>query len=57
MPSALNREHAFQLRKKRNVGAGRVISAKNFCEHYEIVPAETVVFPQAEVNRDGGVDP
>lgn len=53
MPSALNREHAFELRKKRNMGAGRVISAKNFCEHYEIVPTETVAFPQAEVNRDG----
>lgn len=53
MPSALNRQHAYELRRKKNMGAGRVISAKNFCEHYGINPPETVAFVRAEVNRDG----
>ena len=53
MPSALNRKHTYELRTKKNMGKGRLISAKNFCERYGINPPETVAFPQAEVNRDG----
>ena len=53
MPSALERKHAYRLRTKRGMGAGRVIGAKNFCAKFEIKPAETVWFPKAFVNKDG----
>ncbi|MGH9948828.1 MAG: hypothetical protein ACRD6X_16770 [Pyrinomonadaceae bacterium] len=53
MPSALNRNHAYRLRHKAGMGAGRVISAKNFCRHYAIRPEETLAFPDASVNKDG----
>lgn len=53
LPSALNRPHAYQLRKKLNMGAARLITVKNFCEHHDIKPEGTLAFPEAYVNKDG----
>jgi hypothetical protein len=52
MPS-LNRKHAYRLRVKDPRTRGRVITARNFCRHYEIKPEETLEFPEASVNKDG----
>ena len=53
MPSALSRKHAYRLRHKDRVSHSRVITAKNFCRHYEIKPTETLEFPTAAINNDG----
>lgn len=53
MPSAPDRKHAYRLRQKAGMGAGRVITAKNFCRYFEIKPSETLAFRNASVNRDG----
>lgn len=53
MPSALNRKHAYRLRYQQRGSRGRVITARNFCRHYEINLPETIAFTDAEVNKDG----
>lgn len=54
MPSALNRQQSYPLRKKdKRTSHGRCINAKNFCKHYEIRPTETLAFLSPEVNKDG----
>lgn len=52
-PSALDRRHVFQLRKKLNMGAARLITVKNFCSHHNIKPTGTLSFPEAYVNKNG----
>jgi hypothetical protein len=53
MPSALNRKHAYRLRRKDRGSQSRVITARNFCRHYAICPAETIGFPTAKVDKNG----
>lgn len=53
MASALNRPHAYRLRDQNRGTKGRVITARNFCRHYDINPVESIAFPDAAVNKDG----
>jgi len=54
MPSPLHRSHAYPLRRKdRQTSRGRMVHANNFCKHYSIRPAETLVFLSPEVSKDG----
>lgn len=52
MPCAAERDHAYVLRAKRNL-YGRLVTCRNFLEHYKIRLSETVRFVNARVNGDG----
>jgi len=56
-PTPLNRTNAFPLKKQETgrgkASRGRMVYAKNFCNHYSIRPQETLAFTSPEVNKDG----
>ena len=55
IPTPLNRRSTYKLRAKdgRRMASGCMISAKNFCKRFEILPQESLAFTDAEINNDG----
>ena len=54
MPSALNQQRSYPLRKKdKRTSRGRCVNAMNFCRKYKIAPSETLAFLSSEVNNNG----